>query len=80
MFKRAKEIPRNGGKQMQKIHDADTYDEELIELLSAISVVSNRLATNLSKLAGQSKSKEGGKFYEQNERTISCSRRTAQMW
>lgn len=62
-----------------KVHDTDTCDEELIELLSAISVVSNRLATNLSKLAGQSKSKEGGKFYEQNERTISCSRRTAQM-
>ncbi len=56
-----------------KIHDTDTYDEELIELLGAISVVSNRLATNLSKLAGQSKSKKGGKFHEQNERTISCS-------
>ncbi|MFP3153328.1 hypothetical protein LQZ18_02645 [Lachnospiraceae bacterium ZAX-1] len=80
-FKRAKEIPRNGGKQMQsKIHDTDTYDEELIELLGTISVVSNRLATNLSKLARQSKSKEGGKYYEQNERPVSCSRRTEKMW
>lgn len=80
-FKRAGNDPRNGGKQMQKSgYYADTRDEELIELLDAISVVSKRLAKNLSKLAGVSKSEEGGKSYEQNERVIPCNRRTAQMW
>ena len=62
------------------VHDTDTRDAELIELLGAISVVSKRLATNLSKLVGQSQRAEGGKSYEQDERTIPCSRRTAQMW
>ena len=44
-------------------------DEELIGVLTAISVVSKRLAGTLSMLAGQSHSKEGGKADEQNERT-----------
>ena len=44
-------------------------DEELIGVLTAISVVSKRLARKLSMLAGQSQSKEGGKSDEQNERT-----------
>ena len=35
-------------------------DEELIDILTAISVVSKRLARNLTILAAQSKSKEGG--------------------
>lgn len=62
------------------VHYTDTRDAELIELLGAISVVSKRLATNLSKLVGQTQSTKGGKSYEQDERTIPCSRRTAQMW
>jgi len=36
-------------------------DEELVEVLTAISVVSKRLARKLSLLAGQSKSTEGEK-------------------
>ena len=43
-------------------------DDELIEVLTAISVVSMRLAKKLTVLAAQSKSKEGAKTNEQNER------------
>ncbi len=42
-------------------------DDELIGVLTAISVVSKRLASNLSKLAVESKPEEG-ENYEQNER------------
>ncbi len=52
-------------------------DEELIGVLTAISVVSKRLAKKLSMLAGQSQSKEGGKVDEQNERTGRRNRGTA---
>ncbi len=52
-------------------------DEELIGVLTAISVVSKRLAKKLSILAGQSQSKEGGKADEQNERTGRRNRGTA---
>ena len=52
-------------------------DEELIGVLTAISVVSKRLAGKLSMLAGQSQSKEGGKADEQNERTGRRNRGTA---
>lgn len=52
-------------------------DEELIGVLTAISVVSKRLAKKLSILAGQSQSKEGGKADEQNERTGCRNRGTA---
>ncbi|WP_141826522.1 hypothetical protein [Clostridium sp. KNHs216] len=55
-----------------------TADEELVEVLTAISVVSKRLARNLAILAAQSKSKEGGKSDEQNERIGSNYRRTPQ--
>ncbi|MPN14042.1 hypothetical protein SDC9_161368 [bioreactor metagenome] len=54
-------------------------DEELIDTLLAISVVSKRLARNLSILAAQSKSTEGGKTDEQNERNGCDHRRTAQV-
>lgn len=50
-------------------------DEELIDILTAISVVSKRLARNLTILAAQSKSKEGEKT---NERNGCNHRRTAQ--
>ena len=52
-------------------------DEELIGVLTAISVVSKRLAKKLSMLAGQSQSMEGGKPDEQNERTGRRDRGTA---
>ena len=44
-----------------------TKDEELIDVIIAISVVSKRLASNLSKLATDSQSQKGAN-YEQNER------------
>ncbi|MEG2842529.1 MAG: hypothetical protein RR900_03505, partial [Ruthenibacterium sp.] len=53
-----------------------TADEELVEVLTAISVVSKRLARNLSLLAAQSKSKEGAKT---DERNVRDNRRTAQV-
>ena len=65
----------------QTIQIDDTRDrvsnEELIGVLTAISVVSKRLARKLSTLAGQSQSKEGGKADEQNERTGRRNRGTA---
>ncbi|HBT64136.1 MAG TPA: hypothetical protein DEB10_05675 [Ruminococcaceae bacterium] len=59
---------------MKKVHQTQvkpkgcTADEELVEVLTAISIVSMRLARKLSLLARQSKSTEGGKSDEQNER------------
>ena len=51
-------------------------DEELVDVLTAISVVSMRLARKLTLLAGQRQSTEGGKTDEQN----GCNhRRPAQM-
>ena len=46
----------------------DTADEELVEVLTAISVVSMRLARKLTVLAARSQSEEGGKQNEQNQR------------
>ena len=43
-------------------------DEELIGVLTAISVVSKRLAKKLIQLNQASQSEEGGKHDEQNER------------
>lgn len=54
-------------------------DEELIDTLLAISVVSKRLARNLSIIAAQSKSTERGKANEPNERDVHDHRGTAQM-
>ena len=45
-------------------------DEELVDVLTAISVVSKRLARNLTILAAQSKSKEGEKTDGQNEKFV----------
>lgn len=53
-------------------------DEELIEVLTAISVVSKRLARKLTVLANQSQHMEGGKADEQNGRYGYYHRRTAQ--
>ena len=44
-------------------------DEELIGVLTAISVVSRRLARKLIQLNQTSQSQEGGKQDEQNERS-----------
>ena len=52
-------------------------DEELVEVLTAISVVSMRLARKLTVLAARSQSEEGGKQNEQNQRYGSDHRRTA---
>lgn len=49
----------------QKKHGTGT-DQELIDVLTAISVVSRRLAMKLALI--QSQSTEGGKQDEQNER------------
>lgn len=46
----------------------NTADEELIEVLTAISVVSMRLARKLTLLTVRSQSEEGGKHHEQDER------------
>ena len=58
-----------------RTHDAD---DELIETLIAISVVSKRLARKLTILADQSQHMEGGKADEQNGRYGRVYRGTAQ--
>lgn len=48
-------------------------DEELIGVLTAISVVSRQLAVKLTRLSQQEQiHREGGKSYGQNERTCGC--------
>ena len=64
--------------QVQTKPDTRTADEELVEVLTAISVVSMRLARKLTLLAGQSQSKDGGRADEQNERDVHNHRRAAQ--
>ena len=53
-------------------YNANLYDaragEDIVDVLTAISVVSKRLASNLTIARQQSKSREGGKSNEQNER------------
>ena len=43
-------------------------DEDIVDVLTAISVVSKRLASNLTIARQQSKFRGGGKSHEQNER------------
>lgn len=57
---------------------ARAADEELIEVLTAISAVSKRLARKLTILADQSQHMEGGKADEQNGRYGRVYRGTAQ--
>ncbi len=64
--------------QERKDTRTQVADEELIEVLTAISVVSKRLARKLTVLADQSQHMEGGKADEQNERNGCVYRRTAQ--
>lgn len=59
-------------------HYPDTaIDEGVIEILTAISIVSKRLARNIEALHQHSRSTEGGKQDEQNERYGYDHRRTA---
>ena len=64
------------------MYGADTRtraaDEELIEVLTAISAVSKRLERKLTILADQSQHMEGGKADEQNGRYGRVYRGTAQ--
>lgn len=53
-------------------------EAEVIEILVTISQVSARMARNMSILAAQRQTEEGGKHYEQNERYGRDHRRTAQ--
>lgn len=54
-------------------HSQVSRDEELIGVLTAISVVSRQLAVNLTRLSQQEQIyREGGKSYGQNERTCGC--------
>ena len=45
-------------------------DEDIVDVLTAISVVSKRLASNLTIARQQSKFRGGGKSHEQNERSV----------
>lgn len=49
-------------------HYSDTAaDEDIVDVLTAISVVSKRLARNIVAVSQQGQSTEGGKQNEQNE-------------
>ncbi|QAT51363.1 hypothetical protein EQM14_14880 [Caproiciproducens sp. NJN-50] len=67
---------------MNKVYEADirarAADRELIEVLTAISAVSKRMARKLTILADQSQSAEGGKADEQNGRYGCHHRRIAE--
>jgi len=69
-------------KEVNEMYESHTRiraaDDELIDVLIAISVVSNRLARKLMILANQSQNREGGKANGQNERYGSHDRRVAQ--
>lgn len=49
-------------------------DEDIVEVLTAISVVSRRLARNIAAVSRQSQTKEGGKKNEQNQVAFGCCR------
>ena len=53
-------------------------DEDIVDVLLAISVVSRRLARNIAAVDQQSQAKEGGKSPEPNERYGTDRRRTPQ--
>ncbi len=63
-------------------YNANNYDtrtdEDIVDVLTAISVVSKRLASNLTAARQQSKSREGGKSREQNGRYGTDHRKLAQ--
>ena len=53
-----------------KHYPGTTADEDIIEVLTAISVVSKRLARNIAAVHQQSQSTEGGKQNEQRSKGI----------
>nr|DAE75118.1 MAG TPA: hypothetical protein [Caudoviricetes sp.] len=53
-------------------------DEELVDVLTAISVISMRLARKIVMLASQSQIKEGGTVNGQNQRTGHGNQRSPQ--
>lgn len=59
-----------------KNYPGTAADEDIVEVLTAISVVSRRLARNIAAVSLQSQIKEGGKQDEQNER-YGCDHRRA---
>nr|DAM98134.1 MAG TPA: hypothetical protein [Caudoviricetes sp.] len=62
----------------QSYYNDRRNDAEVIQVLNAISIVSGRLARNMSILAAQRQTEEGGKHYEQNERYGRDHRRATQ--
>ena len=50
-----------------KNYPGTAADEDIVEILTAISVVSRRLARNIAAVSQQSQTKEGGKQNEQNQ-------------
>jgi hypothetical protein len=72
---------RGGENEMYQTQTKPRYsaaDDELVDVLTQISVVSMRLARKLTLFAGQCQTTEGGKSNEQNERNGCDHRRTAQ--
>ena len=57
-----------------KHYPGTAADEDIIEVLTAISVVSKRLARNIAAVHQQSQSTEGGKQNEQNQVAFGCRR------
>lgn len=57
--------------------NAEATDSDVIEVLTAISVVSKRLANNLMAVRQQNNSEEGVNDYEQNQVAVGCNRRCA---
>ena len=57
-----------------KNYPGTAADEDIVEILTAISVVSRRLARNIAAVSQQSQTKEGGKQNEQNQVAFGCCR------
>lgn len=57
-----------------KNYPGTAADEDIVEILTAISVVSRRLARNIAAVSQQSQTKEGGKQNEQNQVAFGCRR------
>ncbi len=57
-----------------KKYPGTATEEDIIEVLTAISVVSRRLARNIQAAGQQSQTKEGGNQDEQNQVAFGCCR------
>ena len=58
-------------------YETEAIERDIVEVLTAISVVSKRLANNIVTLSRQSKSEKGVKKDEQNSASCRCNRRCA---